>query len=173
MPEAPHRTRNRTGPPRAPMAGSGRSSQNEARDGLLLRAWDLRPRLRRIQALRHYRSDRCRDGVHYKLSSGTRGAHSVTAWKARRGIGSAERLDQERQHNRFTQETESKGVMNKTKPPSAGSEEILFRNKIVQLIRAKKDPEAAIHDLRNVTGKHRGTERHAKEFALSFLESSV
>ena len=137
-------------------------------------------------------------------------------------------MDQERQHNRFTLETESKGVMNKTKPPSAGSEEILFRNKIVQLIRAKKDPEAAIdelsrhyridrpslriglpkgekkalgcyvqrdktiyissfdylydpyvvihefyHHLRNVTGKHRGTERHAKEFALSFLESSV
>lgn len=29
------------------------------------------------------------------------------------------------------------------------------------------------HHLRNVGGKHRGTERHAKEFALSFLESTA
>jgi hypothetical protein len=27
------------------------------------------------------------------------------------------------------------------------------------------------HHLRNVGGKHRGTERHAKEFALSFLRT--
>ena len=35
------------------------------------------------------------------------------------------------------------------------------------------DPYVLIHEfyhhLRNVGGKHRGTERHAKEFALSFL----
>ncbi len=39
------------------------------------------------------------------------------------------------------------------------------------------DPYVVIHEfyhhLRNVTGKHRGTERHAKEFAVSFLESAV
>jgi hypothetical protein len=39
------------------------------------------------------------------------------------------------------------------------------------------DPYVVIHEfyhhLRNVTGKHRGTEKHAKEFALSFLESAV
>ena len=29
------------------------------------------------------------------------------------------------------------------------------------------------HHLRNVGGKHRGTERHAKEFALSFLKSTA
>jgi hypothetical protein len=37
------------------------------------------------------------------------------------------------------------------------------------------DPYVVIHEfyhhLRNVTGKHRGTERHAKEFALAFLRS--
>ena len=37
------------------------------------------------------------------------------------------------------------------------------------------DPYVIIHEfyhhLRNVSGKHRGTERHAKEFALSFLDS--
>ena len=36
------------------------------------------------------------------------------------------------------------------------------------------DPYVLIHEfyhhLRNVGGKHRGTERHAKEFALSFLD---
>ncbi len=29
------------------------------------------------------------------------------------------------------------------------------------------------HHLRNVGGKHRGTERHAKEFALSFLRNTA
>ncbi len=29
------------------------------------------------------------------------------------------------------------------------------------------------HHLRNVGGKHRGTERHAKEFALSFLRNTT
>src|SRR5438046_7232785 len=37
------------------------------------------------------------------------------------------------------------------------------------------DPYLLIHEfyhhLRNVGGKHRGTERHAKEFALSFLKT--
>ena len=37
------------------------------------------------------------------------------------------------------------------------------------------DPYVIIHEfyhhLRNVSGRHRGTERHAKEFALAFLES--
>ena len=37
------------------------------------------------------------------------------------------------------------------------------------------DPYVIIHEfyhhLRNVTGKHRGTERHAKEFALAFLRT--
>ena len=37
------------------------------------------------------------------------------------------------------------------------------------------DPYVLIHEfyhhLRNVGGKHRGTERHAKEFALSFLRT--
>ena len=37
------------------------------------------------------------------------------------------------------------------------------------------DPYVLIHEfyhhLRNVGGKHRGTERHAKEFALSFLDA--
>ena len=37
------------------------------------------------------------------------------------------------------------------------------------------DPYVLIHEfyhhLRNVGGKHRGTERHAKEFALSFLKT--
>jgi len=106
--------------------------------------------------------------------------------------------------------------------------ELQFKNRIVELIRFQKDPEAAIaelsrhyridrpalkiglpkgekralgcyvtrdktiyissfdylydpyvvihefyHHLRNVTGKHRGTERHAKEFAVSFLESAI
>ncbi len=105
--------------------------------------------------------------------------------------------------------------------------ELQFKNRIVELIRSQKDPEAAVyelsrhyridrpdlkiglpkgekkalgcyvrrdktiyissidylydpyvvihefyHHLRNVTGKHRGTERHAKEFAVSFLESA-
>ncbi len=39
------------------------------------------------------------------------------------------------------------------------------------------DPYVLIHEfyhhLRNVGGKHRGTERHAKEFALSFLENTT
>ncbi len=39
------------------------------------------------------------------------------------------------------------------------------------------DPYVLIHEfyhhLRNFGGKHRGTERHAKEFALSFLKSTV
>ena len=39
------------------------------------------------------------------------------------------------------------------------------------------DPYVVIHEfyhhLRNISGKHRGTERHAKEFALSFLRSAV
>ena len=38
------------------------------------------------------------------------------------------------------------------------------------------DPYVLIHEfyhhLRNVGGKHRGTERHAKEFALSFLRTT-
>ena len=38
------------------------------------------------------------------------------------------------------------------------------------------DPYVLIHEfyhhLRNVGGKHRGTERHAKEFALSFLKTT-
>ena len=38
------------------------------------------------------------------------------------------------------------------------------------------DPYVLIHEfyhhLRNVGGKHRGTERHAKEFALSFLNGA-
>ncbi len=38
------------------------------------------------------------------------------------------------------------------------------------------DPYVLIHEfyhhLRNVGGKHRGTERHAKEFALEFLKNS-
>lgn len=37
------------------------------------------------------------------------------------------------------------------------------------------DPYVIIHEfyhhLRNVSGKHRGTERHAKEFALAFLRN--
>ncbi len=37
------------------------------------------------------------------------------------------------------------------------------------------DPYVIVHEfyhhLRNVSGKHRGTERHAKEFALAFLRS--
>ena len=39
------------------------------------------------------------------------------------------------------------------------------------------DPYVLIHEfyhhLRNVGGKHRGTERHAKEFALSFLRNAT
>ena len=39
------------------------------------------------------------------------------------------------------------------------------------------DPYVLIHEfyhhLRNVGGKHRGTERHAKDFALSFLNDTV
>ncbi len=39
------------------------------------------------------------------------------------------------------------------------------------------DPYVLIHEfyhhLRNVSGKHRGTERHAKEFALAFLRSET
>ena len=39
------------------------------------------------------------------------------------------------------------------------------------------DPYVIIHEfyhhLRNVSGKHRGTERHAKEFALAFLRSTL
>ncbi len=39
------------------------------------------------------------------------------------------------------------------------------------------DPYIIIHEfyhhLRNVSGKHRGTERHAMEFALAFLRSSL
>ncbi len=38
------------------------------------------------------------------------------------------------------------------------------------------DPYVVIHEfyhhLRNVSGKHRGTERHAKEFALEFLRNA-
>jgi len=38
------------------------------------------------------------------------------------------------------------------------------------------DPYVVIHEfyhhLRNVSGKHRGTERHAKEFALEFLRNT-
>jgi len=38
------------------------------------------------------------------------------------------------------------------------------------------DPYVVIHEfyhhLRSVLGKHRGTERHAKEFAIAFLRSS-
>lgn len=37
------------------------------------------------------------------------------------------------------------------------------------------DPYVIIHEfyhhLRNISGKHRGTEKHAKEFALSFLRN--
>lgn len=39
------------------------------------------------------------------------------------------------------------------------------------------DPYVIIHEfyhhLRSVSGKHRGTERHAREFALSFLKSTT
>ncbi len=38
------------------------------------------------------------------------------------------------------------------------------------------DPYVVIHEfyhhLRNVSGKHRGTERHARDFALEFLRST-
>ncbi len=115
----------------------------------------------------------------------------------------------------------------KPKSRSIDLAELQFKNRIVELIRSQKNPEAAVnelsrhyridrpalriglpkgekkalgcyvrrdktiyissidylydpyviihefyHHLRNVTGKHRGTERHAKEFAVSFLESA-
>ena len=39
------------------------------------------------------------------------------------------------------------------------------------------DPYVVIHEfyhhLRNVTGKHRGTEKHARDFALEFLQTAL
>lgn len=52
----------------------------------------------------------------------------------------------------------------------------VHREKTIYISNSKYlyDPYVLIHEfyhhMRNVGGKHRGTERHAKEFALSFLD---
>lgn len=53
----------------------------------------------------------------------------------------------------------------------------VHRNKTIYLADTESfyDPYVVIHEfyhhLRSVSGKHRGTEKHAREFALSFLRS--
>ncbi|TMI38478.1 hypothetical protein E6H26_00560 [Candidatus Bathyarchaeota archaeon] len=57
------------------------------------------------------------------------------------------------------------------------SEHYVHRDKTIYISSQEYlyDPYVLIHEfyhhLRNVGGKHRGTERHAKEFALSFLKT--